>query len=167
MPLRSRVARRFVAGEKLSQSLHLLTPTERNHFRGNGPLFAADPRPEIAGAQDQPAHDERSLRHLIKCSANFPERMAPESVVLSAGPKSRLESTVLGGPYFPMVLNYLLRERPGFPTLHPRGEYRNMIDAAILYGHVPANVFKALPPEQLTAARHMLNTDEAIVVGGP
>src|SRR5712691_5579130 len=147
MPLRSRVARRFVAGEKLSQSLHLLTPAERNHFRGNGPLFAADHRPEIAGAQNQPSRDERFLRHLIERSANFPERMAPESVVLIVVPESRLESTVLGSPYFPMVLNHLLRERPGFPTLHPRGEYSNMIDAAILYGHVPANVFKALPPE--------------------
>src|SRR5258708_26603350 len=112
MPLRSGVARRLVASEKLPQSLHLLTPAERNHFRRNGPLLAPDHRPEIAGAQDQPSHDERILRHLIKCSANFPDRMPAESVVLSAGPESRRESTVLGEHYFPLRLHVLLPNRP-------------------------------------------------------
>src|ERR1700674_2837372 len=141
------IALRLMAHQEFPQSLHLFTPAERDHFPGNGPLLAPDHRPKIAGAQNQPSHDERLLRHLVNSSANFPERMASESVILSACPESRLESTVLGGPDFPMVLDYFLRKGPGFPTLHPGGENCNMIDAAILYGHVSANVFEAFPSE--------------------
>src|ERR1700716_311271 len=109
--------------------MHLLTPAESHHFPGNGPLLAPDPRPEMASAHNQPSHDERLFRHLIERSAYFPDRMAAEGVVLGACPESRLDSTVLGGPNFPMVLHYLLRKRPSLPTLHPRCEDGNMIDA--------------------------------------
>src|SRR5262245_20850331 len=56
-------------------------------------------------------------------------------------------------------------ERPGPPAFHPGHQYGHDIDAATLERHVTADVLKALAPEHLTRAGHMIPAAEAVVVG--
>ncbi len=93
--------------------------------------------------------------------------MAAECVILRTCPESRLEPAVLGAAYCPVMLNDFVGERPGFPAFHPRRQDCNVIDTAVPYRHVSANVFETLPPEQLAATRYVFNTHESIIVSRP
>ena len=66
-----------------------------------------------------------------------------------------------------MMENVPLREGPRLPTHHPRCRDGQPVDATALHGLVPANGLKALTPEELAGARHMLDVREPVVVGLP
>src|SRR5208283_3774149 len=90
--------------------------------------------------------------------------MVPQRVILYPGSKLGCYPAMLSGSHLPVMHTHLLSKGPGLPSLHPRRDDRNMIDASAPNRHVPANVLEALPPKQLAATPHILNVTEAVVI---
>src|SRR5438477_12958428 len=90
--------------------------------------------------------------------------MASESVIQGARSILRHPRTVLGRPRGPMVQTNFFRKRSCPPTLHSRGEKRDMIHVSTLQCKISVDLFKALAMIQSACPRHVFDVDESTVV---
>src|SRR6516164_70824 len=91
--------------------------------------------------------------------------MSSKVVVLSAQIEQGPGFVRVGGAHGPVVLTDLFGERPGLPAFHPRRGDSKPVDPSSPDRNITSNVIKALLPEQLTCARHMLDVAISVVVG--
>ena len=64
-----------------------------------------------------------------------------------------------------MVDAHTLRERARAPTLHPRHQHRNDINAAALEWTIATDLLVARATKQLAGAGHMVRAAERIIIG--
>jgi hypothetical protein len=90
--------------------------------------------------------------------------MTSKSVVETAGSESGFQRAMESRPGRSMVEAYFVGESPCPPTLHSRGEERNVIHATALQWQISADFFEALASKKLAGAGHVLDVDETIIV---
>src|SRR5260370_31262740 len=90
--------------------------------------------------------------------------MISDGVVLRSVSELGYESAMLRGPHCPMVYTHFLSKSSSLPTLHPRRDDRDVIDATSFHRDITTDLFKALSPEQLTAAPNILNIRKPVIV---
>src|SRR5712692_1664474 len=90
--------------------------------------------------------------------------MVSNGMVLLAKLEPGHPHALLGRSHSALMETNLIRERPSFPSFHPRGNDRDVINAAPSNGHVSANLCKTSAPKQLASAGDMLDVREAVII---
>src|SRR5579864_1789542 len=90
--------------------------------------------------------------------------MVSNGMVLLANPEAGHQHALLGRSHPPLMETNLIREGLSLPSFHPRGNDRDVINAAPSHGHVSANLCKTSAPKQLASAGDMLDVCEAVII---
>src|SRR5258705_5001111 len=102
--------------------------------------------------------------HLINRAKHLPNRMPAQEVILLAQAKTCREMIDRGRAHQAMMNTGLLRERPRLPTLHPRRQHRDNVDATALERPVSADCFITLTAKHLAGARNVFDAAETKII---
>src|SRR5215472_7161081 len=149
---------------RLLQLAHLFRPMELKQFARHRALGPSERLIRVTAEKEQTTDRIRAMCRLVETSGHFPPWVAPAGVVLRAASEPHLPGPPASGTHFPVVDTGPVEKRPGLPSLHSRSGDGDPIDAAVLDRDIPTDVFEARSPEQLAAARHVVDVREPVVV---